>query len=872
MINFVFKASVAIALCGAMAASTVSAKKRDKKGTDTVAMQTPYQKLFKGKKCETVRGLVALHKMEGKLYLEIPQTLFGKAMVMGTTIVETTNNGFGSVGEKPMGLIPVMFTLSDTIVSIGYTKYAGRTDNPLIRKRIEESARPATLSAFGVKAYNADSSAVVVEATDFLLDDVYIMGPFSSNSPALGYGGRQFSKEFQKDRCYIRNIRSYDDNFSIESSMSYLVTVKDKTRTYMDGQPFTAVLSRSFMLLPEERMEIRRGDPRIGIFPTISADFSPSGMGVREYAMANHWRLEPSDPAAYARGELTTPVKPIVFYVDDAFPQAWRKYVKQGVEQWQQAFEKIGFKEAVVARDYPTDDPSFDPNNLKYSCVVYSPSEVQNSMGPSWVDPRTGEILSASVYLYHNLVKLVRNWRFVQTAAADPDVRKVDFDQKDIGECIRYVVSHEIGHCLGLMHNMSASAAIPTDSLRSPTFTRVHGTTYSIMDYARYNYVAQPGDKERGVRLIPPALGVYDYFTIKWLYTPLPDSTRTQTLTRWIGERSGDPAYRYGKQQLFVRLDPSSIEEDLGDDAMRSSAYGISNLKYILSNLDFWMASQDPDYNFREQIYYEICSQYVRLVNNVLPNIGGVYVNERYQGDALPSFSTVDKAKQRRAVQFVYDQLGNMGWLEDPEVMRNLPLLDGPVARLELSLFEALLNLHASVALCASKAEGEKYDQREFFDDIYTLVWAPTKQRQPLTNIQCRIQSTFVDYLLERSGYVKMEKKGARLAVADYAPVQVELPEQIAERYPFAWDRVRPQAADPYANWRFDTRPPSEQSGFGYFVFVSPPNEQIDHICFEMANRALKLMKQSLPAADPNTRAHYQLLILRIEKAMKDKA
>ena len=242
------------------------------------------------------------------------------------------------------------------------------------------------------------------------------------------------------------------------------------------------------------------------------------------------------------------------------------------MEEWQKAFEEIGFKNAIVAMDFPTDDPEFDPDNLKYSCVRYSPSLVANAMGPSWTDPRTGEILNASVYLYHNLVKLVQDWRFLQTSPADPDVRKVMFDEETLGACIRYVVAHEVGHCLALMHNMSGSAAIPTDSLRSPSFTRKYGTTYSIMDYARNNYVAQPGDKERGVKLTPPDLGVYDLYAIKWLYTPLLDARSARdevvTLNRWITEKSGDPVYRYGKQQIFSRFDPSSVEADLGDDAM----------------------------------------------------------------------------------------------------------------------------------------------------------------------------------------------------------------------------------------------------------------------------------------------------------------
>ena len=247
---------------------------------------------------------------------------------------------------------------------------------------------------------------------------------------------------------------------------------------------------------------------------------------------------------------MLNPRNRLCFTWDNAFPESWRKYIKAGVEEWNAAFERIGFKNVVRAVDFPTDDPEFDPDNLKYSCVRYSPSWVANAMGPSWTDPRTGEIVNASVYVYHNLLQLVQNWRFVQTAQADPDVRTITMPEELAGECIRYVIAHEVGHCLGFMHNMSASAAIPVDSLRSPSFTKEHGTTYSIMDYARNNYVAQPGDKERGVKLTPPRLGVYDYFSVKWLYSPLLDAKSSKeevpVLDRWISEKSGDPVYRYG--------------------------------------------------------------------------------------------------------------------------------------------------------------------------------------------------------------------------------------------------------------------------------------------------------------------------------------
>lgn len=506
----------------ASSAAIIWKKKGKKEEKVEVKKETPYEKFFKGKKCETVKGLIILHKMDNKIYFELPLSLLGKDMLIGSTVTEITNNGFANVGEKPHEPMHVMFTRTDSTINLRQVTCAYMSKDRNLQERIKTSMMPAIIENLAIKAYSPDSTAVVIDMTNFLLSDNEQLNPFSAYAPVT-WSGAWIEKEFKRNNSQIAKIKAFDDNVSVQSSLTYSVSLRDKRSYYWYKEPFTAVMTRTFLLLPEEPMRPRLADPRINIFWQGYSEFSNEGNGMKPLYYANRWRLEPKDEAAYRRGELVEPKKPIVFYIDNAFPEMWKPYMKYAVEVWQKAFENIGFKNAIIAKDFPTDDPEFDPDNLKYSCIRYSPSSVANAMGPSWTDPRTGEIINASVYVYHNVIKLVQDWRFLHTAAVDSDVRKVVLDDEIIGDCIRYVVSHEVGHCLALMHNMSASAAIPVDSLRSPSFTQKYGTTYSIMDYARNNYVAQPGDKEKGVRLTPRNLGcmicfqLVGYIVLCWM-------------------------------------------------------------------------------------------------------------------------------------------------------------------------------------------------------------------------------------------------------------------------------------------------------------------------------------------------------------------
>ena len=869
--SFLFVQEVA-----ASSAAIIWKKKGKKEEKVEVKKETPYEKFFKGKKCETVKGLIILHKMDNKIYFELPLSLLGKDMLIGSTVTEITNNGFANVGEKPHEPMHVMFTRTDSTINLRQVTCAYMSKDRNLQERIKTSMMPAIIENLAIKAYSPDSTAVVIDMTNFLLSDNEQLNPFSAYAPVT-WSGAWIEKEFKRNNSQIAKIKAFDDNVSVQSSLTYSVSLRDKRSYYWYKEPFTAVMTRTFLLLPEEPMRPRLADPRINIFWQGYSEFSNEGNGMEPLYYANRWRLEPKDEAAYRRGELVEPKKPIVFYIDNAFPEMWKPYMKYAVEVWQKAFENIGFKNAIIAKDFPTDDPEFDPDNLKYSCIRYSPSSVANAMGPSWTDPRTGEIINASVYVYHNVIKLVQDWRFLHTAAVDSDVRKVVLDDEIIGDCIRYVVSHEVGHCLALMHNMSASAAIPVDSLRSPSFTQKYGTTYSIMDYARNNYVAQPGDKEKGVRLTPPELGLYDMFSISWLYRPLLDAKTPEdevpTLSKWISEKSGNLAYRYGKQQFRTRLDPSSVEEDLGDDAMKAGVYGIKNLKIILANLNGWVGKDDPDYRFRLTMYNEVIYQYFRYLNNVLMNIGGIYMNERYDGDVLPSYTVVPRKDQRRAVKFLLDQMKDMDWLDAKEMQEGYPLRGNIASYLQDEIFFAMIKQIGNVMICASKSLGEDvYTAEDYMKDIYDYVWAPTQQGKTLTSIEKLMQINLLTTIMDQAGVVS-EQKGTPFALAGN---MIRIPEVMKEQSRAAYGLISEEFAGIYSNLERlvpfeseDLLRQAERMGFDSYVGVTAPYIPTGHIYFDVLKKTLSLLKSKVNTGSTDTKQHYKLLIYKIEKALK---
>lgn len=481
------------------------AKKREKKkkAGKTENVQTPkesaYDQLFKGKECTTAKGMITLHKVDGKLYFEFPLSLLGRDMLLGSTVSSISDNSNALVGQKNQTPLHVAFTMTDSMVYLrevtnpSRAQISSQSKDKHIEQAMEMGTRLPIMEGFAVKAYNADSTAVVFEATKFFVSDDSRMDPFDPYGKKVYYGQGTRRKRFQSELSYVGDIKAFSDNVSITSSLSYLQDIAlHGMFVLVIDEPVTVGVNRSLVLLPEEpRMRPRLADPRIGYFVSGKEVITDDLDGVKDVYYINRWDLQPKDVEAYKRGELVEPVKPIVYYVDDAFPNEWKTAIHAGIRLWNKAFEKIGFKNAVQSYDFPKDDPEFDPDNIKYSCVRYCPVGMANAQGPSWVDPRNSEVVNASVLIYHDVIKLINNMRFVQTAQVDERVRTTKLPEDVLFESMRYIVAHEVGHTLGLMHNMAASASIPVESYRDAEFMEKYGTTPSIMDYARFNYIAQ---------------------------------------------------------------------------------------------------------------------------------------------------------------------------------------------------------------------------------------------------------------------------------------------------------------------------------------------------------------------------------------------
>jgi hypothetical protein len=702
-------------------------KKGDDEKSEKVENKIDYSKLITSD-AVTVKGVMIIHKVKTKYYLEIPKNLMGKPMLLASRVSQTSNNKDVIAGQMPSDPQLVEWSSDENKIYLHNALQNVLCDSTeSIKPGVEINHIKPVIFAFPIKSINPTTKAVVIDATKFFCSDEKHLSPFIPSTPFDGlFGVSRIKGSYKADLSGILEAKSFPKNINVKSRLSYTV----------DGKPFTAIVTLSMILLDNEPMRPRIADRRLGYFTDRKIEYSENNDRSEKISFINRWRIEPKpgEMEKWERGEKVEPAKPIIWYIDSAFPEKWRNWLKEGIEDWQMAFEEIGFKNAIVAKDYPKDDPNFDPDDIRYSCLRYSAIQTANAMGPSWTDPRSGEIIQGSVYFYHDVLKLLHNWRFIQTSTVDPKARDYIFEMDVMGPLLRYLIAHEIGHTLGLMHNMRGSYAYPVDSLRSPSFTKEFGTTASIMDYARYNYVAQPGD---GVtQFLPPRLGLYDYYIIKWGYCPIPSARTSKeekaTLNKWIAEKQGDPIYQYGEQEILQTVDPASQAESLGDDAVKASKYGIKNLKIIMDSLLIWTSRPGEDYSYTIEMYNEVVRQFSRYMGHVRGYLGGNYLTKNINGDGLKSFTPVSKDKQKEAVTFIVESLRDLPkWTIREEIFSKAHPQNDAIYDYITNQMRSLISgtIIAKISYTAKLASPqEAYSPKEYISDLNKLVWGDNEK------------------------------------------------------------------------------------------------------------------------------------------------
>lgn len=682
---------------------------------------------------ESDKGLFTVHRVGTKLFFEIPLNELDKEMLLVSRLA-AAQAGQGHGGQQSGNYLVRWTKDQNKILLRAISTQISADSTKSVYQTVRAANFESIIAAFDIEVWNMDSTAVVVDVTSLYTTDVAEM------SPRRRYQGRRLDPS----RSYIDSAKSFPENIEIRATL----TIERET------PPLTVsvLMNHSMLKLPEVPMRPRLLDERVGYFSVGTIDYSTDAHYSEAVRYITRWRLDKKDPAA----TVSDPIKPIVFHVDAGTPEWLVPYVIKGIEDWQPAFEQAGFSNAIIGKPAPSpeEDPEFSPEDSRYSMIRWVPSTIENAMGPHNNDPRTGEIITSSILMYHNVMNLLKNWYFIQASPVDLRARQFPFSDELMGELVRYVVAHEVGHTLGLPHNMKASASVPVDSLRSPTFTRKYGTTPSMMDYARNNYVAQPGDDVATM----PIVSIYDKYSIEWGYKPLPEATSPEDEKRFLEPmvrlQDTNPMLRFGNPS---NIDPSQLTEALGDNSVKASTYGMRNLQTIMGYLKDATVTEGEDYSLLNEMFGQVIAQRLRYLNHVTVSVGGVYTHQKRAGQAGDVFIPLPRAEQVDAMNFLLKEgFSTPTWLLRADILRLVEpsgvsdrVMASQRSVLNNLVTDARLNRMAEMETLAPASQ--VYKVTDMLSDLRKGIFSELGSSNVTIDLYRRnLQRTYVDVMIAR--------------------------------------------------------------------------------------------------------------------------
>lgn len=744
-------------LCSFIVLSCATAQSTSKKKSNTKTVQTkppiPEKKNGKIKDYDKVitkdafsdEGLFDIHIVGEKYYFEIPMNYLDTDMLLVSRFAKLPSNlggGYVNAGTKTNTRLINWKRFKNKVLIKEKSLSAVAADSLPINVSVKANNYEPTLYAFDIAAFSKDSTSVVIDVTSFYGSDVKAISGLPS------FIRKQYKvRNLDKSRSFINTMKSFPENIEVIQDFTYNAS---EPPVNTGDETISIQMNQSMILLPKVPMQPRHFDERVGWFTLSKYDYSSEELKADRKTYLRRWKLIPKDIEAYNRGELVEPVKPIIYYLDAATPQKFRPYMRDGIELWQKAFEAAGFKNAIIAKDAPTkeEDPDFSPEDIRYSVVRYVASTTRNATGPSVSDPRSGEIIESDIIWYHNHLRSYRNRYMLETGAANPSARTLNTPDEEIGEMMKMVIAHEVGHTLGLPHNMSASYAYDVENYRNGPFTQKNGIAATIMDYARYNYIAQPGDTN--IRFVRQ-LGPYDDYAINYGYRYIPEAKSADdekaTLNNWINEKAGNPIYKFGKQSS--RFDPTAQTEDIGNNSIKASTYGLKNLKIVAKNLPSWTSDKTDNYDDLTELYSEMLGVWSRYIGHVVTHVGGVVEdtkNPSQQGDV---FNPVSKDYQISAMQWLHKNAFETPiWLMDKAILKNINYAGytDRIRSLQSRHINNLLDFERLGRLIDHNAiDANNYSALDMLRDVRSGIWSETKSASNVSVFRRNLQRAYLD-------------------------------------------------------------------------------------------------------------------------------